>query len=55
MKTEIIKILCSALKKIEEYFIETMKMFTQEFSYQTHDFYIVTQKYERCLILFVLM
>ena len=48
MKTEIIKILCSALKKIEEYFIETMKMFT-------HDFYIVTQKYERCLILFVLM
>ena len=54
MKTEMIKILDSALQKIEEYSIETMKMFTWEFSYLTHDFYIVIQKYDRCLILFVL-
>ena len=54
MKIEIIKILDSAPQKIEEYSIETMKMFTWEFSYLTHDFYIVIQKYDRCLILFVL-
>ena len=54
LETEIEEILYSTFQNIKEYFLEIMKIFTGEFSYLTHDLYVVIQKYDRCLTLFVL-